>query len=151
MDVWEKLVQEYLCLDRHLFLNAQYNIGRNIWHARLDFLALDFGTRTVWMVEVSKSKGNLYGKTSQFLTEYKPRIERQLADCKTLVDASWCYKLWLFCSDIHHPKLTAHMNQCGVEGKVTSLGELAAKTLSGEARAERRDYIPERLLLSDDQ
>lgn len=147
MDVWEALVQEYLCLDRRLFVSPQYDVGEKVWHARLDFLALDFGARTVWMVEVSTSTGNLYGKTSEFVEEYIPRIREQLVDSGFLIDNGWSFKLWLFCSEAHHSKLLIHKDKCGVEARVTSLVHVAATMLNGDAWKERRDPLPERQLL----
>lgn len=123
-DFWEQAVETFLTIDRGLFVNPQYVIGKpGSWEASADFLALEFPASQAWMVEVTRSPGpGLKAKVVSFANDYEHRIRSQLE--RHLVKPSaeeWDIGLWLFAPNQAQKTVTSWMKETGKKFRFTAL------------------------------
>ncbi|MGY4396154.1 hypothetical protein ACVWZA_001327 [Sphingomonas sp. UYAg733] len=141
MDGWEYLVQQYLCLDRRVFLNPQYQVGGADWYGRPDFLAIDFTNKTVWMIEVSTAKSSFSAKAAQFSTEYEPRIRSQLVEMGFDLKA-WTIRIWFFTSEQYEKWARGLLAKEGLDyARLTTLETVTSGLLNGSAWQDRSDQV----------
>ncbi|GGF19198.1 hypothetical protein GCM10011611_26370 [Aliidongia dinghuensis] len=138
-DIWEMAVEEYLTMDRGLFLNPQYVIGTpGEWEASADFLALAFPERIAWMVEVTKApRPALYSKIKGFESDYAPRIREGLARHKVVpaggAPADWRIGLWIFAPKTALTNIKEQMEKAAVQlHDVTALDDTLASDAWGK-------------------
>lgn len=143
MDNWEALVQDYICLNRRILINSQYDIGGKKWKANADFLAVDFTSRIVWMVEVSISGSEFAKKMVHFEKQYKPRIEDQLKQSGIIsAEDKWEFGIWLFPKSDFEPKAQKLLEDNEIDPhRVTPLEKVASDMLTGEVWKDIDDLI----------
>lgn len=145
MDNWEALVHDYICLDRRILVNSQYDIGGKTWKANADFLAVDFFHRIVWMVEVSTSGQKFADKVAYFEKEYRPRIIHQLREARIISDfGEWGFGIWLFPKKSFEEKSLEILKNSNLKHtEVTTLEHVATSMLNGDASKETNDKLTE--------
>ena len=103
MPYYEEIVAEYLCSNRKMFVSPTFNLDlneggplvkdKNWW---IDVLAVDFGTKTIFLCEVSYSK-TLYAlarRLKLWASEWENM--RAALTARTGIDADWKMQPWVF-------------------------------------------------------
>ena len=142
MDIWEELVLDYLTLDRRVFVQPQYGLGDNTWAASLDFLALDFAKKTIWVCEVSGGSSGFDAKCAQFTDEYMPRIRHELRQTAPMLDLdNWTFGMWLFVPNKNVDWARGLLDKNSLsKSEVTAFEDIVSMFTNGGAPWEERHH-----------
>jgi hypothetical protein len=138
-DFWEQVVENYLTLDRGVFVNPQYMIGDCKWDAHPDLVAINFRDSEIWMIEVTIGDARgLIEKAVQFDREYIPRLQAQFLEHQIITDESawktWRIGMWAFVKMSEKVKVEKRLLNSVRDGRVTALEDIAFPWVYWNAR-----------------
>lgn len=137
--IWEEIVQTYLTTNRSVLVSRQWEVkGADNWEICPDLLAVDFGAREVWFVEVTSAwdVNAIADKAKVFEVDVVPRMKSQLAELGILPDAShWKLGMWAF---VRKERSEALMNTLGQHVKLYKVETLDRVAFPWEYWAPRR-------------
>ncbi|MBI1784048.1 hypothetical protein HYR69_02800 [Candidatus Sumerlaeota bacterium] len=99
MDIYEQAVLDYLCARPERFVNAQFAIPYDGFRGGScpDFVVVDFGARTVFVVEVTASSDckNVVGRVQERKTRWFGPIRAHMKELNPMFE-TWDYHVTLF-------------------------------------------------------